>query len=505
MRFSEHFDIEWTEPADDWFDVLVDTDTPLFVDPFLIWEEAGGFWGSAHGFLIDFFDIVFDLIGESGGNFNHAAWRQASNLLLFPEPAEFRLGVTEGSPLGSGSGRGLQEDMLTGIRTASAVGMTRIAHIETIALFQGGMGVDRISDAVCNVLKPYFIKYTKAIVERHRIPTELQTIKNAAWSARFRKWVDEKHALPVTEIEVARRGRTRVVRLPVLLVPQRFLRDIPVADSNKFWSWSWAEMGNQLRGDFNFDVASKVARQTKARMARENPDAVALYLSSVEALPKEPYPIAEDPKLLVTWYERGAEIIDLRPSAKWTSAEESEGTFLEFIETVIEEYRHNVENDSWRLLWISGRGAPERNAQVLFRSVVIHYCKANDVDLTGESNAGRGPVDFKFSKGWKARALVEIKLARNSRFWEGLLAQTPTYQIAEGVRVAFFVAIAYKEDEMSLEFQEKLRRAARLVSAERGVVVKTVLVDATQKKSASKEKDQALKDSLNDMEEDGDR
>jgi hypothetical protein len=116
MRFSEEFNVVRCDAVDDWFDVLTETDTPLYVDPFLIWDEQGGFWGSAHGFLIDFFDIVFDLVGQSNGNHNHIGWRQAANLLIFPEPAEFRLGVAEGSPLGAGSGKGLQEDMLAGIQ-----------------------------------------------------------------------------------------------------------------------------------------------------------------------------------------------------------------------------------------------------------------------------------------------------------------------------------------------------------------------------------------------------
>jgi hypothetical protein len=500
MRFSEVFSIVKNPQVDDWFDVLTHTDTPLFVDPFLIWAETDEFWSGAHAHLISFFDMVFDMIGESGNNHQHMAWRQAANLLLFPEPAEFRFGVAEGSPFGSGSGRGLQDDMLSGIQVATSIGMNRIAHIETIALFQGGMGVDRISDVVCNVLKSYFIRYTKEVTRRHGIPTVMSEVPNASWSYENRRWVPETHELPVTEVEVVRRGRVRLIPLPVILTPHRFLRDIPIADSDKFWQWSWSQMSDQLRGDFNYDVASRVRRQLKARMARENPDAVALYLRAVEDLPNEPYPIDEDPRLLVSWYERGRSM--LRTSTpQWSDAEESERTFVDFVRAAIEEYKHGVENDSWRLLWFGSRGAGERNVQALFRSVVVHYCKANDVDLTGESNAGRGPVDFKFSRGWTARALVEIKLARHSSFWDGLLAQTPTYQIAEGVRVAFFVAVAYTEEEMNIDFQRKLREAAALVSRARNVAVQAVLVDATQKKSASREKDAELRQMLDDLNE----
>lgn len=75
-------------------------DTPLYVDPFLIWNECEGSWGSAHAHLIDFFDMAFEMIRESRGDESHAAWRQAANLLLFPEPAEFRLGGGREIPTG---------------------------------------------------------------------------------------------------------------------------------------------------------------------------------------------------------------------------------------------------------------------------------------------------------------------------------------------------------------------------------------------------------------------
>lgn len=491
MRFAECFDIEKSEDgSDDWFNVLVDVDTPLFIDPFLIWEEKHGFWQGAHAHLIEFFTMVFTLIGEAKGDKKNVSWKQAENLLVFPEPAEFRFGVAEGSPFGSGSSKGLQSDVLGGITAATRIGMRSIAHMETISLFQGGMGPDRIGDAVSNVLKSYFIRYTQDIARKHQIPTKLVTVPNASWSVEQRRWKEGRVELPVTIVRRKSRGREREIELPVILTPERFLRELPVAESNGFWTWSWAELGAKLRADFNYDVARNVTKDIKAKLARDNPEAVALYLLHLEGQPKDPYPVAEDPHLLVTWYEKGKQMARREIAAPEVETDQG---FTDFVAQVVEEYRHSVESDAWRLLWTTGRGAKERDAQVLFRSIVRHYCRANNVDLSGEADAGRGPVDFKFSQGWDARALVEIKLARNTSFWDGLAAQTPTYQWAEGVRTAFFVAIAYKEEELSKEFRAQLQQGAKIVSEQRGVLVRAVLVDATRKSSASKEKDADLK------------
>ncbi len=45
MLVSSHFKISRTR-ADDWFDTILDADTELFVDPFLVFREKRGFWGS---------------------------------------------------------------------------------------------------------------------------------------------------------------------------------------------------------------------------------------------------------------------------------------------------------------------------------------------------------------------------------------------------------------------------------------------------------------------------
>jgi hypothetical protein len=47
MLFSEHYNVK-VNADDDWFDPIMDYDTPLFIDPFLIFENKHPFFGSAH-------------------------------------------------------------------------------------------------------------------------------------------------------------------------------------------------------------------------------------------------------------------------------------------------------------------------------------------------------------------------------------------------------------------------------------------------------------------------
>lgn len=221
---------------------------------------------------------------------------------------------------------------------------------------------------------------------------------------------------------------------------------------------------------------------------------MALYLQHLEEEEKEPYPIKDDPNLAVKWYELGSKFAE---RSHLSFVPQNPDEFERFIESVIESYRHNIEEqDGWQLLWFKGHAREERAAQNLFRSTVIHYCRANEIDLTGESNAGRGPVDFKFSQGWSRRALVEMKLVRNSKFWDGVLAQQPQYQVSEEVDLGFFVAVGYKDADCHSEIKKKIDKAATLVSQSTGKKIIGILIDARPKQSASKLHDSALSGEL---------
>lgn len=124
--------------------------------------------------------------------------------------------------------------------------------------------------------------------------------------------------------------------------------------------------------------------------------------------------------------------------------------------------------------------------QQLFHVALVLYCKDHDVDLSPESAAGRGPVDFKFSQGWERRALVEVKLAKHSKFWQGIDTQTPAYMKAEGIRCGYFLAVQYTDKDLTPERIDRVKEKAKTVSEECGYDIKPVFVDARPKPTGSK-------------------
>jgi hypothetical protein len=152
--------------------------------------------------------------------------------------------------------------------------------------------------------------------------------------------------------------------------------------------------------------------------------------------------------------------------------------FASFVAEMVANFKKFVEdNRGWALLW-NDDGTPrdEKIAQDLFQGIVSSYCKANNVDLSREVNIGRGPVDFKISAGYAHRALIELKLASNSKFWKGLALQLPTYLHAESVSIGFFVAIAFTQAEL-----KKVSSSAKKVSRVNSLTIDAVVVNAQAK------------------------
>ncbi len=120
-----------------------------------------------------------------------------------------------------------------------------------------------------------------------------------------------------------------------------------------------------------------------------------------------------------------------------------------------------------------------------YDTIVTHYCRANDIDISREPNVGRGPVDFKTSRGHKLKALLELKLARNTRFWNGLTRQLPKYQEAEGVRVGYFIVVVQRDKEFKK--LDGIKKRVEAVNGATGYDITSTVIDARRSPpSASK-------------------
>jgi len=478
--FSHAFGVARTH-KDDWFDPLLHTDTELFVDPFLMFQESEEPWVSVHDAIIDFFNTALEHVAEAAHDRTSVQWRRAAAMLSFPEPREFCLGYGNKTIFGSGSASGLGAAMLNAAEEAIALGINNITDFGEILLFGEHFGADRVGDMVCNIAKDAFMTYTNEVIERHAIATDRVTIEHQHFDFEHDRWVKGPIQLPINPCWQPRTG--------VLLVPQRFLSELPKMDDNAFWDWVYNNQNAQLREDLGYHISQKVKRNDIIARAKQSLVLRRKYGTQYAAAnresPPQPYDFERDPSFKVLPFALGETIADSSRLELPGDADQ----FCAFVKMLATEFKWAVEDRGLsRAFWDGDRPRAERDVQDVFHFAVLLICKMRDVDVSPESNAGRGAVDFKFSAGWRKRSVVELKFARSSSFWDNLEMQPPTYLKAEGIRCGYIVVIQHEDAHCADEFEERVADIVRRVANQTKRDYEAVFVDVRRRPSASKVK-----------------
>ena len=112
---------------------------------------------------------------------------------------------------------------------------------------------------------------------------------------------------------------------------------------------------------------------------------------------------------------------------------------VEFLKDVIEN------NDGYKIFYLNGKPIKRENdLQILYR---LTWC-ATKFDVNREVNNGRGPVDFKISRGRADKSLVEFKLASNSKLKMNLAHQVEIYEKANSTKKSIKVILYFSDEEL---------------------------------------------------------
>ena len=163
--------------------------------------------------------------------------------------------------------------------------------------------------------------------------------------------------------------------------------------------------------------------------------------------------------------------------------------FLQWVGTLVERFQHAVEHtDTWRILWDDKLTRP-RGELIVHAAAATMWtalCELADVDISRESDAGRGPVDFKFSGGWSRRALIEVKLLSSSKLFQGADAQLPQYLASEQISCAYYVCLGFTDRDLRPGRLAVVRAKCADYESRSGRVVIPRFIDARRKLSASR-------------------
>ncbi len=375
-------------------DPFINVDVPLFIDPILL-EKSSNQRISTQGIEVfrKHFEDFVRLLAISRQE-NDAAWRAARRLLDLREPPENGLGYGGSGRSGNSRPEDIREAIMRTSKEIIELGADDPEMISLMGFFEEEVGPDTISDFTTRVIINVLAAITEEFCTANGVPV-------------FDSDVCSGHRLPKIKRDHGR-------EVPLVLVPRDIVRDLPLA---KDWSeiekaaMENAEIRTRVNRFLGGLAQPTVAERKLAlrKAAMESADDFNLFLAVV----KENVD-GYDPNLDALGYYRLKAIVangfeglkQAQPYDLSIGPEE----IMRLVKDTIDLFRRHVEDGNlWEELWIQGKPKKERASQLIYYAIADAFCKANDVDISPEANMGGGPIDFKFSRGYSARVLVEMK------------------------------------------------------------------------------------------------
>jgi hypothetical protein len=124
------------------------------------------------------------------------------------------------------------------------------------------------------------------------------------------------------------------------------------------------------------------------------------------------------------------------------SVEEKESkTSIQAAGDVLNIFKDWIENNrGWNTILETESSNRKKVVQRLIHLGAKHYIQSNNLDISFEPDAGRGPADFKVSRGSDI-TVGEIKLSSNGQYLHGYTVQIEEYTEAEGTKQKVFVFV----------------------------------------------------------------
>ena len=321
-----------------------------------------------------------------------------------------------------------------------------------------------------NLLKQRLVTYTQRICNIHKIPLKKKRLQNVVFDYEYKRWCSAEYLLPTNPYKNDS---------PVLLVPKSFLNVLPEINTDDFVDT--IQLAERLRYDLNYEVDRNLDKEKIARIAIENYDLVKEYIDIVEKRNPNSFDELMKTTLRYAWYELSKDF--------FFGEVTNDSSFFQKIQAFVSYFKEFVElRSGYKLLWNDTKTTPrsEEDVQLLFKGILDEHCRANNIDFTREVNQGMGPVDFRFSCGYSNRVLLEAKLARNTRFWNGLKKQLPQYMKIDSCHRGIFLVIVYSDKDLKRinDIQNIKTETARFYQVDLEVVIVDARIE--NKESASK-------------------
>lgn len=484
IYFTDFFDVPQRILAEyGAFNVSCVVDLPLFIDPFLLFTSSKKEYRKLHDGIVKYLCFLRDK--SAGGNVEKGllqAW------YCFHEVSQNRLGFcltgSKGSGLGLSFARALNENLNKLFTDFGKEKVTKGSHLEKLVLIREGVGRDNISDFTTNLIKEFLLEYTQTFAKKHVAPDRLKRVKvsKVRFNYEYGVWEDGIFELPWLENDY------------VLLTPEDILTKddtwINKEDLRRdFSTIREAVQNDALRAQINEYFRKVLPRRPTTKDKRH---AVEMTLQQFPALIDQYIREKEDNGDAAV-KRAAARVNEVNNRFVWNISDlvkllshhsefyQTHATTLEEARKKIEFLKQVIENqDGYKIFYVKGQPVErEGDLHILFKLVWEGSLSSVDAEV----NNGRGPVDFKISRGGKDKTLVEFKLASNSQLERNLENQVAIYEKANKTTQSYKVILYFTSQE-AIKVKKMLVKLK--IPQEAGVI----LIDARKdnKPSASKAK-----------------
>ena len=478
LLFSEYFEID-SEILDKYgaLNICIDTDLPLFIDPFLMFSSEKEEYVELHEQVVGHLIQLKELATNNPST--------DIRLFQFPEIKQNWLGLCKWGNNGRGLGPKFASDLIKAFNGFySNFGNETVSsssHIEKLTLVGAGIGRDFISDFTTNIMFEYLLSFTQEFALNHLQENQRKEFSvRCSFNSELMLWTPKTFILPYFYLEDG--DFILLTPLDILTKDEAFICHSDLR--NQFRKITNALENSSLRDSINMYFQKRLPVQAKQKdieraisaTIRQFPEILDYYISHKEKTKDKAVKVSAGKiekiksELISTLSEFCKKVLDSSDffSIKPTTYDAALQRAL-YLKDVIEN------NDGYRIFYKSGKAiASEDTIQRIFRLTWF----ATPFSVDSEVNNGRGPADYKISYGERDSTIVEFKLAASSSLKRNLLNQTETYKKASKTINDIKVILCYTSSEIA-----NVNRILRSIKQEGAENV--VIIDATKKLSAS--------------------
>lgn len=481
LYFSDFFDVPASKvESHGAFNISLLTDLPLFIDPFLLFNSEKKQHRELHDEIIRYLKFLREKSTSGGTGIGlQEAWYR------FPEIKQTWLGFTvsgnEGLGLGRKFGAALNSNLGDVFRDFGDEQVTKGSHLEKLCLIAEGVGNDKISDFTTNLIHGYLAAYTERFAKKYigAGKRAIKTIPRVRFNYDTETWEHGRFELPIyaddyvllTPRELLTKDDTWINRHDLVAN----FEDIPDAVPNKQLR---AQINNYFRKRLPRDPKKKEIEKAAIATIAEFPVLIDAFIRRKEdtgdrARSISDAKVLESDQRYIRQFGQLVSLIDTQTGFYKVSGTTYEESFarVQFFKDVIEN------KGGHKFFYLNGKAVErESDVHILYRLAWF----GTPSDVTREANDGRGPADFKVSRGAEDKTIVEFKLASNSKLRRNLEKQAEIYQRASDAKSSIKVILFFNDAQ-----QRKVRKILKELGLEGNKDV--VLIDArSNKPSASK-------------------